>query len=109
MGALRRQKDLNNRYQLELLQGAGSIGNGEQETIWGVPVIQTTQQAAGTAAVLSVQSGAAIVYVREALTTFFDPYSQSANNIYRYIAETRLALAVPRPSAICLVSGLPTS
>jgi hypothetical protein len=74
-----------------------------------VPVVQTTQQAAGTAAVLSVNSGAAVVYVREALTTFFDPYSQAASNVYQYIAETRLALATPRPGAINLVSGLPTS
>jgi hypothetical protein len=50
-----------------------------------------------------------VVYVREALTTFFDPYSQIANNIYQFVAETRLALASVRPGAICLVSGLPTS
>jgi hypothetical protein len=31
------------------------------------------------------------VYIREALTTFFDPYSQIANNIYQFVAETRLA------------------
>ncbi len=74
-----------------------------------MPVVQTTQQAARTAAVLSVQSGAAVVYVREALTTFFDPYSQASSNVYRYIAETRLALASPRPGAVNLVSGLPTS
>lgn len=110
MGALRRQKDTQNRYQLQLLQGAGALdGTSEQEQLWGVPVVQTTQQTAGTAAVLSVQSGAALVYIREALTTFFDPYSQAASNIYQYIAETRIALATPRPGAICLVSGLPTS
>ncbi|OBK12593.1 hypothetical protein A5636_11290 [Mycobacterium asiaticum] len=110
LGALRRLKDDNSRYQLELLQGAGSINQTtEQETLWGVPCVQTTQQAAGTAAVLSVNSGAAVVYVREALTTFFDPYSQAASNIYQFIAETRLALATPRPGAINLVSGLPTS
>lgn len=56
-----------NIHQLELLQGAGSINQtSEQESLWGVPVVQTTQQAAGTAAVLSVNSGAAVVYVREA-------------------------------------------
>jgi hypothetical protein len=48
MGALRRYKDLNTRYQLELLQGARSINQtSEQETLWGVPCVQTTQQAAG--------------------------------------------------------------
>jgi Phage capsid family len=110
MGALRRLRDLNNRLQLELLSGAGAInGTSEQETLWGVPVVQTTQQAAGTAAVLSVQSGAAVVYVREALTVFYDPYSMASSNVYQHIAEQRLALATPRPGAINLVSGLPTS
>jgi HK97 family phage major capsid protein len=110
LGALRRVKDLQNRYILELMSGPRGIdGTSDQEQLWGCTVVQSTQQAAGTAAVLSVKSGAAVVYVREALTTFFDPYSQSANNIYRYVSETRLALAVPRPTAINLVSGLPTS
>jgi hypothetical protein len=110
MGALRRVKDANNRYQLELLSGPGGIDQtAEQQTLWGLQVVQTTQQAAGTAAVLSIQSGAAVLYIREALTSFYDPYSQAASNIYQFIAETRIALATPRPSAICLVSGLPTS
>ena len=38
-------------------------------------------------------SGAAVVYVSEGLTTFFDPYSQASTNVYQYIAETRIALA----------------
>jgi len=110
LGAIRRLKDDQHRYQLELLQGAGALNQtSEQETLWGVTCVQTTQQAAGTAAVLSVASGAAVVYVREALTTFYDPYSQAANNIHQYIAETRIALATPRPSAICHVTGLPVS
>jgi HK97 family phage major capsid protein len=110
LGALRRTKDSENRYLLQLMEGPRGINQtAETETLWGVQVVQTTQQAAGTAAVLSVKSGAAVVYVREALTTFFDPYSQSASNIYRYISECRLALAIPRPTAINLVSGLPTS
>jgi Phage capsid family len=99
-----------NSLKLDLLAGARAIDQtNEQESLWGVPVVQTTQQAAGTAAVLSVNSGAAVVYVREALTTFFDPYSQAASNVYQFIAETRIALAIPRPQAINLVSGLPTS
>jgi hypothetical protein len=88
--------------------GARAIDQtNEQETLWGVRVVKTTQQADGTASILSVQRGAAVVYIREALTTFFDPYSQAALNIYQFIAETRLCLATPRPGAICLVTGLP--
>ena len=69
-----------------------STRTSDTETLWGVNVVQSTQQSAGTAAVLSVQSGAAVVYVREALTTFFDPYSQASSNIYQYIAESRLCV-----------------
>jgi hypothetical protein len=95
---------------LDMLSGPRGINQtNEQENLWGVQVVQTTQQAAGTAAVLSVQSGSCVVYVRESLVTMFDPYSQIANNIYQFVAETRIALATPRPGAICLVSGLPTS
>jgi hypothetical protein len=37
--------------ELELIQGAGSIDQtSEQETLWSVPVVQTTQQAAGMSA-----------------------------------------------------------
>ena len=110
LGAIRRLRDVNKRLQLELIQDAGSINQtSETETLWGVKCVQTTQQAAGTAAVPSVASGAAVVYVREALTTFFDPYSQASSNIYQYIAESRLALATPKVGAINLVSGLPVS
>lgn len=110
VGALRRTKDLEDRYLLQLMEGPRGINQtSETETLWGCPVVSTTQQSAGTAAILSVNSGAAVVYLREALTTFFDPYSQIANNIYQFVAETRLCLATPRPQAICLCSGLPTS
>jgi hypothetical protein len=109
LGAIRRLRDGNGRLQLELLEGPRRIDQtSETESLWGVQVVQTTQQAPGTAAVLSVASGAAIVYVREALTTFFDPYSQAASNIHQYIAESRLALSTPHVGAICLISGLET-
>jgi hypothetical protein len=79
------------------------------ERLWGIDFIQTTQQAAGTCAMISVSAGACFVFVRESLRTFYDPYTESQNNIERWIAETRVALAAPRPGAINLISGLPTS
>jgi HK97 family phage major capsid protein len=110
LSAIRRLRDVNKRLQLEMIQGAGNINQtSESEKLWGCNVIQTTQQAAGTAAVLSVQSGAAVLYIREGLTTFVDPYSLASTNVTQYIAETRIALASPRPQAINLVTGLPTS
>jgi HK97 family phage major capsid protein len=107
LGAIRRLRDQNGRLQLNLDEGPRGVDQtAETENLWGVQLVQTTQQPTGTAAVLSLASGAALVYVREGLTTFFDPYSQSSSNIYVYIAETRLALATPRPGAINLVTGL---
>lgn len=97
------------RLSLSCSRARAVDGTAEQEQLWGCQVVQTTQQAAGTAAVLSVNSGAAVVYVRETLSTFFNPYSQIANNIYQFVGECRLALAIVRPQAINLVSGLPTS
>jgi Phage capsid family len=110
LGAIRRAKDLENRYLISLMEGPRGIDQtSDSETLWGMNCVQSTQQTAGTAAMLSVQSGAAVIYLREALNVFFDPYSMASSNTYQYIAETRLALATPRPSAICLLSGLPTS
>ncbi|MEE2855640.1 MAG: phage major capsid protein [Actinomycetota bacterium] len=110
LGAIRRSKDTENRYLLQLVEGSRGIDQtSDTETLWGMNVVQTTQQAAGTAVMLSVQSGAAVIYLREAANVFFDPYSMASSNTYQFIAETRLALATPRPSAICLLSGLPTS
>ncbi len=107
LGSIRRLRDKNGRLQLNLDEGPRRVDQtAETESLWGVQVVQTTQQAPGTAAVLSVASGAAVVYVRETLTTIFDPFSQAASNILQYIAETRLAVACPRPGAIVLVGGL---
>ena len=110
LGSIRRLRDANKRLQLELIEGPRRIDQtSETESLWGVQVVQTTQQATGTAAVLSINSGAAVCYFRENMSVMFDPYSQLSSNIYQYVAESRLALATPRPSAINLVTGLPTT
>jgi HK97 family phage major capsid protein len=110
LGAIRRAKDTQNRYLISLMEGPRGIDQtSDTEQLWGMNVVQTTQQTAGTAAMLSVQSGATVIYLRESLSIFFDQYSLAASNQYQYIGELRLALATPRPSAICLLSGLPTS
>jgi Phage capsid family len=110
LAQLRKQRDANGRLQIDLVSGAsGASGTNNIERLWGIDFIQTTQQAAGTCAMLSVSAGACFVFVRESLRTFYDPYTESQNNIERWIAETRVALAAPRPGAINLISGLPTS
>jgi hypothetical protein len=110
MGALRKVKDSQGRYLLGLLSSAKEIDQtSETESFWGLNVIQTTKEPAGQAVLLSVQSGAGVIYLREPLSTFFDPYSLASQNTYQYIAEMRFALTVPRPQAVSLITGLPTS
>jgi hypothetical protein len=109
LAQLRKQRDTNGRLQIDLVSGAsGASGTNNIERLWGIDFIQTTQQQAGTCAMLSVSAGACFVFVRESLRTFYDPYTESQNNIERWVAETRTALAAPRPGAINLISGLPT-
>ncbi|HZU46170.1 MAG TPA: phage major capsid protein [Mycobacterium sp.] len=110
LGSLRRLRDANGRLQLDLLAGARNIDQtSDGEELWGCRVIQTQQIAADTAILMSVQAGAAALYIREALNVFYDPYSQSASNIHQFICELRCALAVPRPNAINVITGLPTT
>lgn len=72
-------------------------------TLWGVPVIVTTGLTAGTAIVASLSQGT-VVFEREPVRVMIDPYSQSKNNLVRFIAEERLALGVTRPTSILAVT-----
>jgi len=76
-----------------------------------VPVRQTTQCPDGTAIVMSIASGAAVGWLRMGLTVEFNPWGDTewATNTYSWRAEERISLSVPRPAAINIVSGLPTS
>lgn len=72
-------------------------------------VLPTTQITAGVGALLDTRKfGYAVI--REMLTfrtgTSDDDF---VSNIVRFICEERLTLAVERPSAVCKVTGLPTS
>jgi Phage capsid family len=117
LGALRRQKDSQGKYLLDVVRGAGGIDQtSEVENIWGVEVRQTTQCPAGTAIVMSIAAGAAVGWVRVGLTVEFNPYSATiggtdlwTTNQYSWRAEERISLSAPRPAAICVVTGLPTA
>jgi len=82
----------------------GSNGN-----LWGAQIFATTQVAAGTAVVMSVKAGAGIFWQRLGLLIMFDPYTLLSSNEYRWVAEERIAYNCPRPAALNLVTGLPTS
>ena len=114
LGALRRSKDTQNRYLLDLSRGPAALESGEEDRIWGVRVCQTTQIAAGTAIVMSVAAGGAVGWIRMGLTVEFNPYGDGtgtgwATNTYSWRAEERISLSVPRPAAINVVTGLPVT
>ncbi len=98
---LRRAKDTQGRYLV-----APDPTAVEASSLWGVPVLQTTQIAAGTALALNAEV-AAEVFVRQGVTLQTD-FGQTGfeRNQTSFRCEERLALAVPRPSAIMKVTGL---
>jgi Phage capsid family len=134
LGALRRLTDAQGRYQLGLLSGPLELSAYEQPetranepdqyfrepigtkpfngSLWGAEIAVTTHIVDGTAAVLSVKGGGALVWVRSGLELFYNPgYGDVlfTQNLVAWRVESRLAFNCPRPSAVCLVTGLPTS
>jgi hypothetical protein len=136
LGALRRLKDANGRQLLALLSGPlelSAYGQPESRqpaseperyfrepigtkpfngSLWGAEIAVTTHIADGTAAVVSVKGGGGLVWIRSGLELFYNPgYGDTlfVNNLVAWRVESRLAFNVPRPSAVCVVSNLPTS
>ncbi|ORB47781.1 hypothetical protein BST42_27045 [Mycolicibacterium rhodesiae] len=101
--AVRRTKDLYGRFLVQ-----PDPTTGEANELWGIPVLQTTQQPAGYGLLIDT-SEFGYVAVREPLSMRIG-YSGDdlVHNILRTVCEERLVLCVTRPPAIMLVSGLPT-
>lgn len=101
-GAIRRAKDNQLRYLVSV-----DPTTAETSALWGLPVIQTTQIPQGTA--LALNTGlAAQVWTRRGVT--IDSSNSATDdfqrNITRFRIESRLGLAVIRPSAVVKVVGL---
>jgi len=97
---LRLAKDTQGRYLL------GNPTEADTAKLWGVPVVLSTQFAAGTVAVLDAQA-AAQLHWRQGLiiqTDFGRDGFEKNQTSFR--CEERVALAVPRPAAIVKVTGL---
>jgi len=134
LAALRREKDSEGRYILGLLAGpltltadgtppaaaapdanlGGVIPQGTStvsQDLWGLPIVESTQCPAGTAILMSVRAGAALFYVRLGMLLQFNPFGDAEwqNNLFSWRVEERVALALPRPTAINILTGLPTS
>lgn len=98
------QKDTQGRYLL------GEPGSQTSANIWGVPVVQNTKIATGTALVFD--TSCAMVWHRMGLTIDSDNgYSASnfATNAVTYRCEERLAVGLLRPAGLSIVTGLAAS
>lgn len=99
---LRRTKDSQGRYMLNPDPAAT-----EAESLWGLPAVTTTTCPVGEVVVLDARL-AAMVHVRQAMTLEMTPYAGDGfvTNVTTFRCEERVALALPRPAAICRVTGL---
>ena len=80
---------------------------GGIDNIFGIRVVTSTQVPQGSAAVLDSKI-AVNIFRRWGLEIMANPYADSAfeHNQIHYRGETRFALGVIYPEAICLVTGL---
>ncbi|MBZ4620503.1 phage major capsid protein [Mycobacterium avium subsp. hominissuis] len=102
--AIRRSKDSLGRYLVQ-----ADPTQDQAESVWGVPVLTTTQQEPGVGLMLDTTKFGR-VFVRQGLsleTGFAN--DDFVRNIRRFVAEERLVLAVERPPAVLELTGLPTS
>ena len=60
--------------------------------------------------VMSITAGAAFGYTPLGMLLQYNPWGDAewSQNYYTWRCEARIALTVPRPSAINIVTGLPT-
>jgi HK97 family phage major capsid protein len=95
------QKSTTNEYI------AGDPLNGASRTLWGIPLVVTTQITAGTALVASFQE-LGEVYLRMAprIDVANQGTTQFINNTALVRCEERLALGVQRPTAAVKVTEL---
>lgn len=78
-------------------------------SLWGVRVIVTTAQTAGTGLLIDTQKSCK-VYVREGITSRVGTNNDDlTKNLYRMVLEERLVLGVTRPAAVLSIANLPTS
>lgn len=131
VAAILQEKDNQGRYLNDIIYGAGPGGltwnGGPNDSISpemqkfgttpqgmeggnlhlaGIPVVQSTQIADYTAVMLSTRNGGGVYWVRQNMFVLYDPYTLASTNEYRYVAEQRCALSVPRPAAVSLISDL---
>jgi HK97 family phage major capsid protein len=105
--ALQLEKATNGLY---LLNPTDPNAIGDLDNIFGVRVIVNTKIPAGDAIVLDTTQ-AVLAWTRLGLSLEINGYgtNEFSQNYVTYRAEERIAIGVQRPTAINLVTGLPTS
>jgi HK97 family phage major capsid protein len=85
----------------------GSPADPGPDRIWGLPILQTTQEPENTALVGAFRPHAQ-VFQREGITITISTEHSTyfVENKIAILAEERLALAVYRPTAFCTVTGV---
>ena len=131
VAAILKEKDNQGRYLNNVVYGGGPGGltwNGDPASslttaqlaggvspqghdggslkLAGVPVVQSTQIEDFKGLLLSIRNGGGVYWTRQNMFVAYDPYSGLASNTYRYVAEQRIALSVPRPAAVSVISNL---
>jgi HK97 family phage major capsid protein len=112
-----RSKSTTGAYIFDIVRGPSGLNQQNEFDVFGVRTVTSTQVPDGTAIVMSIQSGAAVGWIRMALELMYNPYGGTTDagvdlwrtNQYSWRAEERISLSVPRPAAICVVTNLPTS
>ena len=112
-----RSKSTTGAYIFDVVRGPGALNQQNEFDVFGVRTVTSTQCPDGTAIVMSPQGGAAVGWIRMGLELMYNPYGGTTDagadlwrtNQYSWRAEERISLSVPRPSAICIVTNLPTS
>jgi HK97 family phage major capsid protein len=74
--------------------------------VWGVSLVTSTAMQEGTVLIADLRS-AAIAYVRQppTLETSRGGFDEFTHNISLFRAEERIALAIVRPTALCLITS----
>jgi len=91
-----------------LFVGAGNFGTGVAATLWGLPVVPTTEVSAGTALVGVFGGGQAIhIVARQGMEVSMSD-SHDANFIKDIVvmkASVRMGLPIYRPAAFCSITN----
>lgn len=104
---IRRLKDTTGRFLF--IAADSDPTRAEANSIFGIPVLVTTQIAAGSGVLLDTTKFGR-VFVRESISIHTGTNNDDfTKNIVRLVAETRFVLGVERPSAVLNLSGLPTA